>query len=167
MRFYSLYKGYMSNIRYGSGVKLFCKLDCGALCTLVNLYALSKLLDIDKEELRKKVRTIGYSCIFYGYNGAGTECYVCRIRGLNIDGDLFNDLFIVVDLTELRDEQGKLVPKILIGQNLLVCCDGSIGFGAIGGYMFFNVADISQHYIFTYKVLTNLSSMPFLDEIVK
>ena len=113
-------------VRHGTA-SIHSKLDTGSPISVMDLNAVERFTGGDADIFLKEVEKHSISPIpFWGYGRQKTKCYLCSITSFWVGNYFFPKYFTAVSCFRNTNMEGIFQPKILLGEDLLSCCRGTI-----------------------------------------
>ena len=115
-----------AEVKHGQ-IRLKGKLDSGAPINVFNLSAVSLFLGTDESKIKESILRGGTpKATFKGYNGLSSTIHLCVLYNVIIDQYHFSKFYAGVSLDYPIDRDGRPVTKILLGMDLINCCEGTL-----------------------------------------
>jgi hypothetical protein len=120
-------RGYFTPVTHGHDGYVLAKLDSGARVSVVNVAALQCLTGFPISDISQAIKNSGTPHHeFHGFNGAGSTLYLCLLSNLQIGNGYVRGMYVATDLDERVCQNGKSLPKFLLGMDFLRKCSGTL-----------------------------------------
>lgn len=138
MKFFFSNGAYIAEVSYTNSLSaepydtFICKLDSGAFITYFSSTAISAIYHIDEKRLTEQVkRSSTPKMEFGGFNNTKSMVYFLELHNLRIDNALWERIIVLMkEISEAdkerADREGVSTEKILLGADIIQCCNGKI-----------------------------------------